>query len=154
MENLDEALALMITKALESVDTSIGFLQAELPEVITQLLMWHGVKSVIFCFAGITLGVIAPCVFYRLLKWVNTPYNEPRKHSEYSSVMMHSRLQGKWSSSGSSYMEINYSMPLALTGGLLLILFFIGFSMFNLTWLQIWIAPKVWLLEYAAAMVK
>jgi hypothetical protein len=29
-----------------------------------------------------------------------------------------------------------------------------GFGAINLTWLQIWIAPKVWLIEYAAGLVK
>jgi hypothetical protein len=30
----------------------------------------------------------------------------------------------------------------------------IACTLFNLTWLKIWIAPKVWLIEYAASLVK
>lgn len=30
----------------------------------------------------------------------------------------------------------------------------ISFTMLNLTWLKIWIAPKIWLIEYAASIAK
>ena len=32
--------------------------------------------------------------------------------------------------------------------------FMIPLALFNFTWLKIWIAPKVWLIEYAAGLVK
>ena len=44
MENLDEALATLINTALAGIDSSVEFLQAEIPDIVVQLLMWHGVK--------------------------------------------------------------------------------------------------------------
>jgi len=42
---LNEALAALIDKTIDGADTAINFLSAELPEVIEQLLMWHFSKN-------------------------------------------------------------------------------------------------------------
>lgn len=61
-EQLQQALATILGKTMEGIDASVAFMQAELPDVIQQLLLWYGVKSAIMC----TLGFIIPFVFYKL----------------------------------------------------------------------------------------
>jgi uncharacterized membrane protein len=153
MEQLNEALATLINQATTGIDTSIGFLQAEIPDVITQLLMWHGVRSVILTVIGVLLSVVFPLVFYRVYKFAVTPYSEPREHTEYSSVKMNSRLYGKWYG-GQQFADTGWSVLLGISGAISVVGFAVGLSLLNLTWLQIWIAPKIFLIEYAANLVK
>lgn len=163
MENLDEALATLITKALEGVDTSVGFLQAELPDVVTQLLMWHGVRSGAVAVLSLILLLI-PLFMFKLYKRLSIPYQKAEGY-KYSDCERYSFLH-------MTNFKFNCSMDKVVgdkgwrigatdDGGTLMILMFlssvaasiVGLVTFNLTWLQIWIAPKVWLLEYAARMV-
>tara|TARA_R110000772_G_scaffold61076_1_gene137672 strand:+ start:548 stop:946 length:399 start_codon:yes stop_codon:yes gene_type:complete len=131
MENLDEALALLITKALEGVDTSVGFLQAELPDVVTQLLMWHGVRSGVVAVLGLGL-------FIATWYWVFRLFAKIEKQDD-----------GEWNRDLPPKVVIK-ALVFVSVGVLGTTL---SFDFINLTWLQIWIAPKVWLLEYAARMV-
>ena len=163
MENLDEALATLITKALEGVDTSVGFLQAELPDVVTQLLMWHGVRSGAEAVFSLLLFLI-PLFMFKLYKRLSIPYQKAEGY-KYSDCERYSFLHmtnfrfncsqekavgdrgwriGTTDDGGSIVAVMLLSSATATIVGLLA---------FNLTWLQIWIAPKVWLLEYAARMV-
>ena len=56
-EQLQEALAELLGKANNGIDTAGNFLASELPEVIQQLLMWHGVKSLTLCFLVLLCGI-------------------------------------------------------------------------------------------------
>ena len=156
MENLDEALALMITKALEGMDTSIGFLQAELPEVITQLLLWHGTKSLIFTVFGIfSMFLWVPYLIKLIhgLKSYEFPEDHKFKYGEKTALFFE---VGHVYSCKSH--ETDFTMAggtFIVGGGIVSVLgIVIGVRVMNIEWLQIWIAPKVWLLEYAADMVK
>lgn len=128
MEKLNEALATLINQATTGIDASIGFLQAEIPDVIVQLLMWHGVKSGLMMVAAILLY---PTI-YLALRLIVYPFCL----TEYNSK---DRAVGETCGIG------------AVVALLALLPFF---GLWNLTWLQIWIAPKIWLIEYAANLAK
>lgn len=153
MENLNEALATLINQATAGIDASMGFLQAEIPDVIVQLLMWHGVYNAILAVVGLILLVVIPCAYFRLAIYITKPYPAPIDHPRYSSVKMHSKISGQWSTGG-SFEEFNWILLLVVSGFASVIGATVGLVMLNLTWLQIWIAPKVWLIEYAANLVK
>ena len=48
-EELQKALGELLNKANHGIDAASGFLAAELPDVIQQLLMWNIYHSVIWC---------------------------------------------------------------------------------------------------------
>lgn len=127
-EQLQNALAEIIQKATTGIDAATEFLAAEMPDVVYQLLLWYGVKSAIMCALGaalILLWLYAWCKFSGPCKGINLTHFE----DEVSPHFMAS-LAVMW-------------IPLALSA-----------SMLNLDWLQIAIAPKIWLIEYAATLVK
>lgn len=123
MEELNIALAELITQATSGISQSVGFLQAELPDVIVQLLAWNAAYSAIICAAGLAGVILVPLfgvwVFRKLVR------------------------DDEWS-----------DHPEVIGIGSLLFPFIMAATMINLDWLQIWIAPKVWLIEYAAGLLK
>lgn len=126
MEELNQALAALIEQATTGIDASVGFLQAEIPDVVAQLLMWHGVKSAVFAGLGAAILVVYVVAELKAFKWARG-----------------------WATDESDWL-IGYGM-LGTAVRLPTIVF--GIALLNLTWLQIWIAPKVWLIEYAAKLL-
>jgi len=126
-EQLQTALADLLSKANEGIDSASGFLVDEIPDVIYQLLMWYGVYSAIMCVAGI----IYLSVLYKAIKWSLTG---PR---------------WDW-----HMKQTDAGFPTPVFYMLTVLLLIPVFHMFNLTWLKIWIAPKIWLIEYAATLAK
>ena len=47
-EELQKALAELLSKANNGIDAAGGFIEAELPEVISQLLMWKTAYNLIY----------------------------------------------------------------------------------------------------------
>jgi hypothetical protein len=131
MEELNTALATLIEQATTGIDASVSFLQAELPDVIYQLLLWHGVKSFIFFAIGLSIW----CLWGGALLWRRSFVNKERNGADWDND------------------DIGDFVGISTISGLL-VFFVTAIGFLNLTWLQIWIAPKVWLLEYAANLVK
>lgn len=129
-EELQKALGELLNKANNGIDTAGEFLAAELPEVIQQLLMWHGVYNfVVFCVGVILISSSIP-LFVKAAKGRLT--------------------EGHWAYAKSAYDEMSFlglcAFMFSVCG------FAIGAAIINFQWLKIWIAPKVWLLEYAAKL--
>lgn len=121
-EQLQQALTDLINKSMSGVDAATGFLAAEVPDVVQQLLMWHAVyNAAMFIFALIML-----------FSGVSTAI----------SAFASGKLSGY---------EWNKQDAKIIFGVISVIVFLYTV---NLTWLKIWIAPKVWLLEYAASLAK
>jgi len=128
-EELQKALASLLGKANDGIDTASDFLVAELPDVIQQLLMWHGIYSFILFMISTVGFTIATTLTLKVLLNIGTTdhWGANKRNSDVSAI-----------------------------GGVALIVSFFLFVMtaftLNITWLQIWIAPKVWLIEYAAKL--
>lgn len=126
-EQLQQAVQKLIDKGLSGIDSSIDFLQQEIPDFVMQLLMWHGVYNflmMVFSILTIVAWVLAERKLYHKL-------------------------------SGMELTTPDWIIGYGLLGSLVRALPF-GFvlSNFNLEWLKIWLAPKVWLVEYSASLVK
>ncbi len=134
-----------LANILRDVATSVGgakdFMISELPDVVSQLLIWHGLYSAITTLSAI----IFILVFTKaLIKYSGQgeliddtdSYNRPR----YKTTLTHD-------SGGDIGPHIMASM--CLLGAIP-----IAFTHINLVWLQIWVAPKVWLIEYASTLIK
>ena len=124
-ENLQNALVEILNRAISGIDSSVAFMQAELPDVISQLLTWYAVKSATYSLFGILI-IITYLVGWKM--WI--------KRCENNSI-------------SPDVIEL-FAFP-ALLG---MLPFLTAVCMIDLQWLQIWIAPKIWLMEYAAELVK
>lgn len=129
-EQLQSALAAAIDQTLDGVQAGVTFLQAELPEVIQQLLMWKLFHSALLNLLGVSVLVVYVVLVRALMAWA--------RHGEESKLDSDDRL----------FAAI---MATAINGVIALL---IAAITINLTWLKILVAPKIYLIEYAANLVK
>ena len=123
-ETLQKAVAVMIEKAISGIDTAANFLAAEIPDVIHQLLMWNLTYS--FLKASLCFAIVVAIVYFAY-------HGEKKLHAE-----------GDHGSKG---------LP-TFVAAVLIVGPFCGLCSSVTEALKIWIAPKVWLIEYAAELVK
>lgn len=123
---MNEALAEIILSALRTAETAQEFVLSEMPDVISQLLMWKAAESLIFCIIGLILLVFLGSywlmVYKRWSKWV-----ADKKDYEFNAAMF------------GGFATLGLGIVIA--------------NIINTTWLQILIAPKVYLIEYAAELL-
>lgn len=131
-EKLDNAIANLIEKATNGADAAADFLNAEIPGYIQELLTWYMTYSLILCVIG---------VIY-LVAWVNIDYRVGRRcwaeMQKSSSYCARDDFNFYYVFLGSLARVILLGIPLVAT--------------LNLNWLQIWMSPKVWLVEYASKL--
>lgn len=118
-EQAQKVLADLLQKASNGIDSAVSFSQAQIPDVIHQLMIWNAVSSAlvqIFC-----VFLITGCYFMAIKAW-KTRDGDIIFPSWIASVIF-------------------------ISGG------FIGFFS-NFDWLKIYLAPKLYLIEYAANLIK
>lgn len=136
-EQLSTAITTLINKSLDGVDASISFLQSEIPDYIYQLLLWYGVKSAI---VGCVFVVVCVMWFrYGIVKPINL-IKEGMKEEKETLFTDHRGV-------------IDEHSILLIINAVVIIPIVKAFTSI-LEALQIWIAPKVWLLEYASDLIK
>jgi hypothetical protein len=139
-EQLQNAVATILERAITGIDSSVDFMQAELPEVIEQLLMWYAVKGVILIFIGLLL--IIP--FIIVMKKIESK----DIHSATCDSFWVTHYRHCENSLGAG------AMVLSILTGVVSLFGFIMVLVNIMEPIQIWIAPKIWLMEYAASIVK
>ena len=109
----------------------VDALYQQAPEVINQLLLWHGVESFVMFLTSLLL-LCMPFIYYKLAVVAYKKFDVAKLHDESP-----------------------YWIPTILIG-IFSTMFFTSTSidLMNLKWLKIWIAPKLYLLEYLATLVK
>jgi len=128
---LEESLAKLIEKSISGIDAATGFLQSEVPEYITQLLTWYAVYNFLMFILGIVIFVSV--VFF------TKKYSGKKRDKDGKFV---------WTL---THDDDGIVAPQVIATVIVVIIcFVISVESINLEWLQIWIAPKVWLIEYAA----
>ena len=121
---LAKELVSVVKDTADSAKDVKDFVLSQAPDVVQQLLRWELMYSLINF--TIILILIAFCIY--LCRWVNL---NMEKNSDYM------------------------AKKTLLNGGFfILIIFMLSILSENLNWLQILIAPKVYLIEYAAALAK
>lgn len=127
-QRAEEVLVDLINKATEIGSAAVD----EIPLVVQELLTWKFAESLVFFLSGIVLFIVFTII--------NTKFwNSGSVEDKYGRIKR-SNWDGEWA-------YIILSTVLYLTISLVTI-----FN--NIDWLQIWIAPRVYLLEYAASLVK
>ncbi|MGL5219625.1 MAG: hypothetical protein ACRC8G_09125 [Plesiomonas shigelloides] len=150
-EQMQEALTEIIKKASGGIDASISFLSREIPDVVQQLLLWNVVKSGLLFAIGLMLLCAAVVLWRAKIGMSKSDAREAYKNGE------------PWTRFGGngSVTSIEYNAIMALPeygknripAAALMILGLIWLTS-NLGWLQIILAPKIWLIEYAASLAK
>lgn len=127
-DKLQSALADVLNKSVQAAGDAKNFLVEQLPDVIKQLLAWRLAKSIGECLFAVLLGA----TLLRYTRW----YFRFGKSKEWDF---------------DRYCEL---IPASFGFGLgTLIGWFIVCVYFNIAWLQIWLAPKVYLIEYASKLI-
>jgi hypothetical protein len=138
---VQDALVDVINKSVTAFEQGASFLAAELPDVVYQLLLWHAVKSAVFCVIGIFLLVLMVVILVKYSgKGAETEENE------------YHRMKYKWTLTHDDDGDVGPHV--IVLGVVCILLTFISFALINMTWLQIMIAPKIFLIEYAANLLK
>ena len=133
-EQLQLAVSTLIQTSLNAIDKGTTFLSNQIPEVIQQLLLWKAIASFIeFSFGIFIIGGIFAWLIYQYKYWTTT-------------------VTTTW---GTKKVRFDDDAgALSLLNILLIIPLIYGISYINLIWLQILIAPKLYLIEYAKDFLK
>ncbi|WDB84022.1 hypothetical protein [Escherichia albertii] len=147
-EQANKILIELLQKASNGIDAAVSFSQAQIPDVVHQLLLWNMVDSLIKTLIAI---LTIPLVFWFMKKqyqkveigiFDNEGWLWEKGKPKYKPTMI-------WESNG----EISF-LILPLAAVFVLWVSFIIAVVTNMTWLKIWLAPKLYLVEYAASLVK
>lgn len=122
----------ILKKSIEIAEKTGTFAVEQFPDIMQQLLLWKGVGSfLIWFFMGLFLTVANILFFIKIeLPWLNGKGLD----NEYYS--------NRW----------EYGPVISIN--IVLLFSSVMFLVYELTWLQILIAPKLYLLEYAATLIK
>lgn len=113
----------LIQKASDGVDSAVAFSQAQIPDVVNQLLLWNAMSSAIICMVCVIL--IIPCVYWSIKAFGGNVAD---------------------GDSDAAFLIVTFSSIVVSVSIFTMVL--------NFDWLKILIAPKLYLLEYAAALIK
>jgi hypothetical protein len=129
-EQLRMALARFLESTADALEAGGGYILSEAPEVITQLLLWSGVLYFLKFLAG--LGVVAAILYVnkKQIDWIKAQgIQDLREDLGFvAEIGVLNLFQAFW------------MLPL--------------FLLVNFEWLKIWIAPKLWIMEYIQNALK
>jgi hypothetical protein len=132
---IQNTLEKALIKSIDGIEKTgtelIEALYKQAPEVVEQLLMWHAVESLIQCIVAI-LAFAAPFGFYKIACYVYQKFEVGEERDQ----------SGFW-------------IPTIFVSAVVTFFTCVCFTSYiNIKWIKIWLAPKVYLLEYLAEMMK
>lgn len=139
-EQLESAVVKILERAISGIDSGVEFMQSELPDVIDQLLTWYLAKGVITAIIGLLFII-------QLVILVKIYLKKDIKGAKSDSFWVDHYDHIDNSMGMGAFLAFVFSGMLSIIG---LIMFFS--SIFEVV--KIWVAPKIWLMEYAALLVK
>lgn len=128
-EELQKALLAILNKTVSAAEAGMSFLQKELPEVIQQLLMWKAIESALIFVVMLSITVTCVVLAAKLFKYAK----------EYKPKNIYDDADG-----------YHIGVFLLSVGAVISLVF----TLCSFTWLQILIAPKLYLIEFAASLAK
>lgn len=159
-EKASDILLNMVNVTIQTMNDVVAFGKQQIPEVIHQLLMWKAVESFIPFAVNVILMVIGILLMTRWGKKVGNAISAKRDKAEqdYKDGKSWTRLERGYSTT-----SIFYDFFMATSSFVRLVLVVVGFilllnaaqtALHSLEWLKILVAPKVYLIEYAAELIK
>jgi len=126
IEALDKAVSNLIQFSTDKGAKLVDWLYEQAPEVVEQLLVWHFAESLIgfsICFFFIA---VYPFVLYKIARSLYVKFDVVKMNDQF-----------------------NFWFPTGMISMLTIALSQVfSWRIVNLSWLKIWLAPKVYLLEY------
>lgn len=158
-EQAQKILLDLIQKATSGIDSAVAFSQAQIPDVVAQMLMWKFTVSLMN--TAISLVVLAATYFICLRLY--RPVTKHIRNRELERINTALRL--KWDAGEincNQFYELrldvtstgNHPVFLAASVWTGVIGVFTSIALLDLDWLKIWLAPKFYLVEYAANLIK
>lgn len=147
-EELQVALSELIANTSNGINSATDFLSREIPEVIQQLILWHGIYSLVCFLLGVVLLSSLPFQIKRVLSFIPEKIKKGDECNWY------------WVNENKNYSSLGFLVgksDTAIAFNNCMVVFFVAEFFFclglvNMKWLQIYIAPKVWLIEYASKL--
>lgn len=130
-DQMQQALAAILNKTMSGIEAGTSFLQAELPDVIHQLLAWKLASSML----SVLIGIVVLFVYWRFIQ----AYMKAERNSTLKDA------------------HCDPTVPAFVSlviGGCASVVSFIVILSDGFTALQIALAPKVYLIEYASSLAK
>ncbi len=141
-EQLQQALAAILNKTMAGVETGASFLQAELPDVIQQLLAWKLYSSIAYGAVGaLMLAGVVVLLIKSIKKEQVTAGGGEYRNTKPTLV---------WDCDGDVHPGVLILGTIAVIGAI----FGIALIAELMTAMQIAVAPKIFLIEYAASLAK
>lgn len=125
-----------LKELIELTTTGVKFLKEEIPEVIHELLVWKMTVSILQTCIGVFL---AAGIVYILCKYAGR--GESVSEYYYKETLTHTAMG-------------NVGERIVLVVIAVLLSAIICAALVNFTWVQIWLAPRIYLIEYAASLSK
>lgn len=152
MTTLNEALVQIIQTTSGAVEKGIGFLSAQIPDVIQQLLLWKFCEALVYGAVGVVILVFLGALLYNVMKKPELipPQPIPEGHRYYHEPSR-KFVPTVWRDTDGDLMPTIIIPGIGLLVGIPL-----AFSLLIelVTALQIYVAPKVYLIEYASKLVQ
>ena len=121
----EEVLGKFLQSTLDTAEKVGEFAVAHLPELVQQALNWYFASGLIQFVAGIALAIFAIIADVKLFKWAKKTNPDEMLFNVWGVLGMIPRVP--------TWVAV--------------------FNLFNFQWLKIWIAPKLWLVEFATKLV-
>ncbi|MCI1898561.1 MAG: hypothetical protein LKI85_09305 [Enterobacter sp.] len=139
-ERANKILVQLLQKASDGIDSAVAFSQAQIPDVVHQLLVWNFVSSALAMMVGLVISCGMPLVARSIL----IRYGKAKVKDE--TWVIEQSFDYTKSMSFPAFMVLFFC-----TGAFIISVLVVINSM---DWLKIWLAPKLYLLEYAASLIK
>lgn len=165
---LQEALADILSRAVSGMEAGIQFLSEELPDVINQLLLWKLLESLLPMLISIVLLILFSLMLYSIVNsYRKDPYRQAENERDKARELWFKAPSGDSSTKAREVLrereralellEDNsgaYATAFGVSLILVVLTAIITSVQSNLIWLQILVAPKIYLIEYASSLVK
>lgn len=138
---LEQSLVNVIEKATTGVEAGVDFLSEQVPDVVNQALLYYGVYHFTTFLVGIIL-LIAVAYSFKIYKKPDKIDPDGLRSGNYPQTIVYDK-------DGDLMPTIIATVTVQAITTIICL-----FEMLNLTWLKIWLAPKLWLIEYASSFVK
>jgi len=150
-EELQQAILKMIEGFTASVQGAAGFTVDKAPEVVRQLLEWHFYTSLFWFGLFGSLLILALRYFHRGLKEAPAKALEVTRRRKEAEEKYNS---GKMDASWDRYEHYDMKDDMWIIVPAFVCLLCIGPVIGSNTWLKILIAPDLYVLEYAAGLLR
>ena len=149
---LQKSLAEIITQASAGMSAGIGFLKEEIPDVVQQFLLWKMSWAVVVFIASLAVAITAAMIVKKCL-------NAARQADIEYMTAVDDEVSGRYKAKLQVAEDRKnfWGFPGAF---LIIVLTVVGICFLFIAFFQlhpifqIWLAPKIYLIEYAATILK